>query len=57
MTTGPIDEKEMASDGFIETTEPLMEDFRNDTKKLIAAGWGKSPRNLKKFLHVLEAEQ
>lgn len=58
MTTGPIDLAEMARDGYVQTTEELMEAFRADTKKLIAAGWNVgSPRALKKYLHVLEAEQ
>lgn len=57
MTTGPVDVSEMSRDGYAETTEELMEAFRADTKKLVAAGWSKSPRTLKKYLHVLEVDQ
>jgi hypothetical protein len=53
MTTGPLKVGEMEGDGFSECTEAAMEAFRADTKKLIAAGWSKSPRSLKKYLHVL----
>lgn len=57
MTTGPIDASEMKREGFKPVDgEAEMQAFRDDTQKLIAAGWSKSPRTLKKYLHVLEAK-
>jgi len=40
-------------DGFHEVTEREAGIFREDTQKLLSAGWDRKPGTLAKFLHVI----
>lgn len=46
--------KQALKDGYVEVTADEQDAFGLDTQKLLDAGWGRSPRNLAKYLHVLE---
>lgn len=41
------------ADGFHEVTEREAGIFREDTQRLLSAGWDRKPGTLTKFLHVI----
>jgi len=41
-------------DGYVEVTADEQDAFGEETQKLISAGWNKSPRTLKNFIHLLD---
>lgn len=49
--------KQAIKDGYVEVSADEQDAFGSDTQKLISAGWDRSPRTLKNFVHLLEVAQ
>ena len=45
--------KQAIKDGYVEVTADQQDSFGEDTQLILDAGWNKSPRTLKNYIHIL----